>query len=215
MSNAPGLDMTDYVSSSSDHLTVDDFASGPRVLSITETGPTGQTGKGSRPVYILFEGEPLAFLPSLTCRRILARIWTAEDNKRANKTYPGRSLRLFVDPEVTYGEKGKGVIKVGGIRINGATHIDKTVTGTTVSGRNKRAPFRVEPIQPPQPAGPPIAERIANATQALEQSAPLRLAALRDEFGIASDLTRASPDTLKRWFLALVELHKSVQGGGE
>ena len=209
MSNAPGLDMSEYTSSSSDHLTTDDFLGGPRVLTITEAGPTGQTGKGARPVYILFEGEPRAFLPSLTVRRVLAKIWTAEDNKRANKTYPGRSLRLFVDPEVTFGEKGQGTIKVGGIRVNGASHIDQTVTGTTVSGRNKRAPFSVEPlkIDPPAPKQDQEAERTKRLdyiSRGETKIGPEAVAEVRAAFGADDSSPETWNDDTQRAYLDLL-----------
>lgn len=144
MGNAPAqLDMTDYLSSKSNHLTVEDFITGPRVLQIRSAEPTGDE---DRPVAILFEGEPKAYLPAKTVRRVLARVWP-EDSKRASVTYPGRWLRLYVDPDVTFGKE-----TTGGIRIDGASHIDRDVTGSTVSGRNKRAPFRVEPIKSPTTA---------------------------------------------------------------
>jgi hypothetical protein len=192
------IDMTDYLSSKSDHLTTEDFIGGPRIFTIREVGATGDD---DRPIYILFTDEPRAFLPSKTCRRVLSRIWP-EASKRAGSEYLGRSLRLYLDPDVTFGKD-----TVGGIRIDGASHLDRTVTGQLPAGRNKRAPFRVEPLRAEtrQAQQPTTEERIAKAEAMLTNLAPLRLQALKDQ----GNMTQ--PEYLR----ALQNLYRAVSSQGE
>lgn len=139
------LDLTEHIAPNSDHLTAESFLGGPRILTISEAGPTGQTGKGSRPVRIRFVGEDLPFLPSLTCRRLLSRIWGKDDAKSAHRTYPGRLLRLYREPSVSYGGEA-----VGGIRIDGASHISGVMVVSLPESQHKRRKWRVEPLEQPQ-----------------------------------------------------------------
>ncbi len=199
MGNAPALDMTDYLSSKSNHLTVEDFIGGPRVLQIRSAEPTGNE---DRPVAIFFADEPKAYLPAKTVRRVLARVWP-EDSKRAAATYPGRWLRLYVDPDVSFGTE-----QTGGIRVNGASHIDAPVTGSTVSGRNKRAPFRVEPIKPPAaapPAARPLPDVLAAIPRGESKLTPEALAAVREPFAILddTDLSVCPEGLIRNYFDAL------------
>jgi len=200
MGNAPApLDMTDYLSSKSNHLTVEDFIGGPRVLQIRSAEPTGNE---DRPVAIFFADEPKAYLPAKTVRRVLARIWP-EDSKRASATYPGRWLRLYVDPDVSFGTE-----MTGGIRVDGASHIDGPVVGSTVSGRNKRAPFRVEPIKAPSTttqAPRPLADILAAIPRGEAKLTPEALATAREPFGILDDTDLSvCPEPLVRGYYAAI-----------
>ena len=200
------LDMTDYISSKSDHFTVEDFIGGPRVFTIRGVD---ETHDEDRPIALLLEGEDMAYLPSKTCRRILARVWP-EASKAMRANYPGRSLRLFLDPDVTFGND-----KVGGIRIDGATHIDATVSGKLPAGRNKRVPFRVDPIQAPTSPPSLIMSRVEKGEAMIRKIDRYRLEELRDRFGFGTTLERESEATLSSYLRALADLHGSLTQGEE
>jgi hypothetical protein len=132
---------------------------------------------------------------------VLARIWP-EDSKRAATTYPGRSLRLYVDPEVSYGTE-----QTGGIRVNAASHIGGPVTGSIVSGRNKRAAFRVEPLRSDPPAaGPaPLATVLSAIPRGEAKLTPEALEAVREPFAILedTDLNLCPEPMVRAYFSAL------------
>ncbi|MCA9233260.1 MAG: hypothetical protein KDA57_21630, partial [Planctomycetales bacterium] len=62
----------------------------------------------------------------------------------------GKSMRLFCDPDVMFGG-----VKVGGIRISHLSHIANTMTIALTTTRSKRAPYRVEPLEPQDTATKP------------------------------------------------------------
>jgi hypothetical protein len=187
----PDLDLTEYTASDSNELTAEDFLGGPEILTITEAWPTGNK---DRPIAIRFAEKEKVFLPAKTVRRLLSRIW-GDDSKRANKTYPGRLLRLYRDPDVQWGGEN-----VGGIRIDGASHINGRQAVSLPVSQHKRRKWTVEPLQVQQP-DQGLADRIAHAENVLSEIAPEQLASLQEKAG---DMPPG------RYLNALADLHKTV-----
>jgi hypothetical protein len=198
MGEAPTiLDMTDYISSDSNHLTANDFVGEHRICVITEARPTGNK---ERPVLLFLEGEEKAYLPCKTVRRLLTKLWP-DASKRAGEEYPGRAIRLYYDENVTWAGK-----KVGGIRIDGASHIPRDTVIALPESEKKLREWHIMRLEiTKKPAAPTLTDRIANAERILSELAPLRLETLQERSG----------DMEPREYLkALADLHADVTGGG-
>jgi len=126
-------------------------------------------------------------------RRVLVAAWGADASQ-----YAGRRVTLFRDPEVMYGG-----IKVAGIRLSHLSDIDGPLSIALTVTRQKRAPYRVQPLTTPAP--PPAAAAPGPAVKALAVChaaglTELGLAAFCDlvSSGTASTLAQLPPETLKR-----------------
>lgn len=129
------MDISSSTTPRSDQQNFDDYVAGPKTLTITEV----RQGSAEQPVEIHlveFPGRP--YKPSKSMRRVLVAAWGAEAS-----AYTGRKIRLYGDPEVTFGRD-----KVGGIKIAALSHIDKPLSISLTVTRGKRAPFVVQPITP-------------------------------------------------------------------
>jgi hypothetical protein len=127
-------DLSLTIAAKSDQMNADDLISGPRSIKITDV-----TGSESReqPVSVHFEGDAgKPFKPCLSMRRVLVQVWGSD-----GKTYSGRSMTLYVDPEVKFGG-----IKVGGIRISHMSHIDKPIGMMLTATRARRREYIVKPM---------------------------------------------------------------------
>ena len=135
------MDLTPTTAPRSDQQNFDDYASGPRVVTITEV----TAGSSEQPVEIhLAEYPGRPYKPSKSMRRVLVAAWGPEAS-----TYTGRRMKLYGDPEVKFGRD-----KVGGIKISNLSHIDEPVELALTVTRGKRAPYVVEPLgdAPTKPA---------------------------------------------------------------
>lgn len=127
------MDISSSTTPRSDQQNFDDYVAGPKTLTIAEV----RQGSAEQPVEIHlveFPGRP--YKPSKSMRRVLVAAWGAEAS-----AYTGRKIRLYGDPEVTFGRD-----KVGGIKIAALSHIDKPLSIALTVTRGKRAPFTVQPI---------------------------------------------------------------------
>lgn len=127
------LDMTESIAPRSDQLNADDLMTGPRTFTITEV----KKGSAEQPFdfhLVEFPGRP--FRPSKSMRRVMVMAWGKDAS-----TYAGKRLRLYRDPEIMFGRD-----KVGGIRIEAMSHIDKPLTVALTVTRGKRAPYVVQPL---------------------------------------------------------------------
>lgn len=127
------MDISQTVEPRSDQMNFDDFAGGPKVVTVTEV----KSGTPDQPVEVHlaeFPGRP--FKPSKSMRRVLVSVWGPEA-----AAYAGRSLQLYGDPRVKFGGQ-----EVGGIRISHMSHIDAPKTVSLTVSRGKRAPHVVHPL---------------------------------------------------------------------
>ena len=143
------MDITETTAPKSDQQNFDDYASGPRTVTISEV----TKGSVEQPVdigLVEFPGRP--YKPSKSMRRVLVAAWGPEAS-----AYVGRKMTLFGDPAVKFGGQ-----VVGGIKIAALSHIEKRLTLSLTASKGKRAPFTVEPLADSAPAqSDPTAEQVA------------------------------------------------------
>jgi len=147
------MDMTAHVAPKSNQLNADDLISSPRTIKVTKVSGTGNS---DQPVAVYFEGDNgKPYLPCKSMRRVMIAVWGADAAQ-----YVGRRLTIYCDPEVAFGG-----MKVGGIRISHASHIERRVTMALTVTKAKRAPFVVDPLAAEKPAGPSARDRLYAAAR--------------------------------------------------
>ena len=131
------MDVSETTAPRSDQQNYDDYIGGPKTVTVSEV----KKGSAEQPVEIHlteFPGRP--FKPSKSMRRVLVSAWGSDST-----AYVGRRMTLYGDPDVRFGGQA-----VGGIRISHLSDIPKTLTVALTVTRGKRAPFTVEPLEPPK-----------------------------------------------------------------
>jgi hypothetical protein len=137
-------DMSSVIVAKSDQLNADDLISGPRIITITDVKIAAGT---EQPVSIFFHGDDgKPWRPCKTMSRVLVGAWGPDA-----KAYVGRSLRLYRDPNVTWGG-----MKVGGIRVSHMSDIQGDLVMALMASNKKKAVATIKPLaqqtQPPQPS---------------------------------------------------------------
>ena len=185
------MDLTPTLAPKSNQLNADDLVAGPRTITITRV----TAGNAEQPVAVHHEGDTRPWYPCKSMRRVLVAAWGADAS-----TYIGRRVTLVRDPEVMYGG-----IKVGGIRISHLSHIDAALSIALTVTRQKRAPYRVQPLPAVAPAAAPAptsADPAAGAMRACQAAGltPAGLVAMAQELsnGAATELAQLPPDILTR-----------------
>jgi len=136
-------DLSKTIAAKSDQQNADDYIPGPRTIKITSV--SADPASREQPIKISFEGdEGRPWKPCLTMRRLLIALWGADGNQ-----YIGRSLTLYRDPETLWGG-----LKVGGIRISHASHIDKQMTIALTATRGNKKPITVKKLEVQTDAAP-------------------------------------------------------------
>lgn len=149
------LDITDSIAPKSDQKNAEDFLTGPQTFVVEKV----TKGSVEQPFNIHLVGEPgKPYRPSKSMRRILAVAWGTNA-----ALYAGRSLTLYLDPDVKYGGK-----PVGGIKISHMSHIEKPITRALTTTRGSKAPHTVRPLVEQAPTVSPAptitAEQVAACT---------------------------------------------------
>lgn len=126
------MDLTASIEARSDQINADDLIGGPATFTIREV----VKGKAEQPFDFLLEGTDKAFRPGVTMRRVVVNAWGAESS-----AYVGRSLTLYRDPSVRFGNAA-----VGGIRISHMTDIPKRLEVLLQVKRGKRETYAVDPL---------------------------------------------------------------------
>jgi len=132
------MDITKSTEPKSDQQNFDDYVAGPKTVTVSEV----KKGSAEQPVevhLVEFPGRP--FKPSKSMRRVLVACWGPEASE-----YKGRRMTLFGDPTVKFGGQ-----TVGGIRIAALSDIAEAKSLNLTVTRGKRAPFVVQPLDPPAP----------------------------------------------------------------
>lgn len=130
------INMAQFIAPKSNQMNADDLLGGPRTITITNV--RANEGNVEQPVSIFFEGDQnKPFLPCKSMRRVMVAVWGADA-----KSYIGKSMTLFRDPEVLWGG-----MKVGGIRISHMTDLDKPKTMALTASKQKRTPYTVQPLK--------------------------------------------------------------------
>lgn len=133
----------------SDQMNADDLISGPRTITITGARFV-QGDRGGKRVVINFEGDNgKPFKPCKTMGRAMVMVWgITDDPDEANISaqFAGKSLTLYRDPEVKFGDQGA----VGGIRISHMSHIDSPKTVKLTVSQGKKSNFVFKPLATPK-----------------------------------------------------------------
>jgi len=187
------MDISSTLAPKSNQLNSDDLIAGPRTITITNV----VAGNAEQPVAVHYDGDQgKPWYPSKGMRRVLVAAWGPDASQ-----YIGRGVTLFRNPEVTYGG-----IQVGGIQISHLSGLDGPLSIALTMNRQKRTPYKVQPLTTPAPA----AAAPAPAAKAL---AVCQAAGLTD-LGLAAfcDLvSRGSASTLAQ--LPAATLARIVEGG--
>lgn len=139
----------------SDQWNAEDFIGGPRTFTIAGV----KVGSAEQKYDIeLVEGEGRSWRPPLTVLRLLVAAWSDDAT-----TWIGRRVRLYRDPEISFGRD-----KVGGIRVSHLSHIDKPLSIMLTATRGKRANHTVQPLTE-APVAPALTEAMIACCVDIEQ----------------------------------------------
>lgn len=154
------MDISAALAPKSDQLdAVDLLGSPPQVFTITDVGQ----GNDEQPVNIRLAEFPRVWRPSKGMLRVLAHCWGKDV-----KAWIGRRVELYCDPDVMFGKA-----KVGGVRIQRLSHIDKRTSVPMIIGRGKSGSFTVDPLPDvtPAPTPPPENPERANLLAQIKEAA--------------------------------------------
>jgi hypothetical protein len=141
-------DTTDFghtLLADSTQLNADDLIGGPIVVQITrvDVKPKGQAKpkKGDQPVTIHITGGHKPYRPCLSLRRVFASVWGL-----GTGAWIGRTLVLFRDETVTFGDD-----PVGGIRVSHMSDLaEPSMTVMVNESRGKKTAITVRRYVPPR-----------------------------------------------------------------
>lgn len=123
----------------SDQLNGDDLISGPRTIVFT-AGRATKDGRETKLV-LNFEGDNgKPWKPCKTMGRAMVMAWGLTD-ENFEQEIVGKSVRVFRDPDVTFGDAA-----VGGIRISHMSHIDKSAHVSLTTSRGQKRKFVFQPL---------------------------------------------------------------------
>ena len=147
-------DIARAIEPQSDRQNAVDYQTGPKVFTVAGTSDyRDDKGRGRVNVH-LAEAPDRPFKPSATNLRLIAIGWGEDDT-----TWPGRRIKLALDPDVTFGRE-----KVGGVRVVALSGLEQPFTAKLPITRGKKQEFRVE-ILPDAPAPPPIPDDVQTLAQ--------------------------------------------------
>ncbi len=128
--------MQSFCAPKSDQLNADDLVGSPRIIKIRKVVVKDT---GEQRCHIFFEGDDnKPWKPCKTMGRILMEAWGDDPQK-----YIGKYVRIFRDPEASYGGA-----KLGGIRISALSDIPEAFTTAVTVSRGNKKPYKVEKLAP-------------------------------------------------------------------
>lgn len=132
--------LTEALAPRSDQLNADDLIAGPRVITISNVRAV-KDGRETK-LILNYEGDNgKPFKPCKTMGRAMVLAWGITP-ENFEQEFRGKSIRVFRDPEVTFGADGK----VGGIRISHMSHIDGPKTIKLTVSQGKKRDFTFHPL---------------------------------------------------------------------
>jgi hypothetical protein len=155
----------------SDQINAQDLISGDMTVTIAGVKVTPGT---EQPVSINLQGMDRVWRPCKTTGRILMAAWGPDTS-----VYAGRSVQLYLDPDVKWGG-----MKVGGIRIRAMSHINGELRLALAESKQNRKIFAVQPLAgAPRRADPPkAASNTSAAPSAIAEKAKAAAAKGTDAF---------------------------------
>lgn len=141
-----------------DQLTADAVAlSGPIRVKIERVT---DTDSDQQPIKVHLVGM-LPFVPCLTMRRVMRRAGWEKDAR----LWAGRELDLYCDAEVTFGDKEtKKLVKVGGVRISGMSHIEHDMVIVLPVARGRKSAWPIKKIVTVAKPPPTLASALGDVT---------------------------------------------------
>jgi len=131
------------VEPNSDQLNAIDLLTGPRTVTVVEFLEGPDPIKQPWDVALTEFDRP--WRPCKTCRRIIVALWKNEGAEEGEDINPdewvGRKMTLYCDPDVVYGGK-----QTGGIRISHMSHLKKAETRMLTVSRGKQASVTIQPL---------------------------------------------------------------------
>jgi hypothetical protein len=125
------LDLRPTIAPKSDQLNADQLIGGPMTITVTRVSATS----GDQPVTVHYDGDKgKPYKPCLTMRKVLVLAWGHDGNK-----WPGRSMRVYNDPDVRFGKD-----TVGGVRISHLSHIAAKIKCTLAVTKGKKALYEID-----------------------------------------------------------------------
>ena len=116
-----------------DQLNFEDFLGGiTRIVTIADV----KKGTKEQQYDIAIEGDPRVWRPAVTVLKLLVAAWGDDAT-----VWVGRRAALYGDPDVMFGGK-----KVGGIRVSHVSHIAAPVSANLSETRGKRKMHTVDPL---------------------------------------------------------------------
>lgn len=146
-------DITDTLAPKSEQLDNIELKSGPRVFTVERV----VVKKGAeQPVSVYLVDFPRPWRPGVNMRRVLAHYWGEK-----SALWVGRRVKLFRDPDVTYGKDS-----TGGTRIAAMSHIDHVSQPAPVLlSQGRSSVYTVQPLtDAPEEATEPTLEQIDACT---------------------------------------------------
>jgi len=128
------LDISDTLAAKSDQLNAADLAQ-PLTTQIVRAS----RGEPDQPLNLHLSDWPHPWRPCKSMRRLLSQLWGTDAAQ-----WVGRAVRLYCDPTAEWAGK-----PVGGIRVSGASHIDRPVDVRLPVRRGQYVVYRVEPLPAP------------------------------------------------------------------
>lgn len=133
------MNMLAVIAPKSDQINADDLIGQTMTVTIEDVDVRPGT---EQPVAMRLRGTDKLFRPCKGVCRLIVAMWGADTS-----AYIGCSLTLYRDPDVTWGG-----VKVGGIRISHASHIDSKQVHAIAESRKVRRPMTVLPLIVEKPA---------------------------------------------------------------
>lgn len=131
MSNSYSL--RDTIVPNSNQLNADQLLAGPMTITVRDVRVT----VGDQPVSIFYAGDNgRPYKPNKTMRKALIYAWGDDE-----RTWPGRCLTLYNDPDVKFGGD-----KVGGIKISHLTDIPGQLVMSLNSTKGKKSTITINPL---------------------------------------------------------------------
>ena len=163
----------------SDQINASDLIAGDMTVTIAAVRVTPGT---EQPVSIRLEGMDKVWRPCKTTGRILMAAWGPDTS-----VYAGRSVQLYLDPDVKWGG-----MKVGGIRIRAMSHINGELRLALAESKQNRKIISVQPLAgAPRRAEPPKADAKAAMKAAGEESRAVTR---------AKESATKGTDAFREWF---------------
>lgn len=129
-------DMINPTKPKSDQMNADSLIGGPRTIKITKVVIKDSA---EQPISVFFDGDDgKPWKPCKSMARVMMEVWKSSDSK----TYIGKSMTLYRDPEAVFSGA-----KVGGIRISHMSHIDGDINVMLTVSRGHKKPFTVKPLK--------------------------------------------------------------------